>query len=115
MGVPVITYQRRYNVHAHNVGATLLSRINDSTRALIAHSEEEYVNIAVSMANNATSCNPYDSEYDEPCWHPHCVTVKHSQPTSRTHTPVYGTGTSPQQVHMPHPSTTHHPSTPIIP
>ena len=68
MGVPVITYQRRRpSLHAHNVGATLLSRIGVGEegsasgggggqqgvgRMLIAGSEAEYVELAVRLASD---------------------------------------------------------------
>ena len=51
-GVPVVTYaSRKPNLHAHNVGATLLSRIQGAS-SLIAESEQQYVAVAVSLAQN---------------------------------------------------------------
>jgi len=55
MGVPVVTYQRiDLSSHAHNVGATLLHRI-EGMEKLIAHSEEEYVRIAVNLAQDVNA------------------------------------------------------------
>ena len=59
MGVPVITYHKTHpSLHAHNVGATLLSRLGkeedggDIGRRLIAESEKEYVELAVKLATD---------------------------------------------------------------
>jgi protein O-GlcNAc transferase len=52
MGVPVVTYQRKtVNSHAHNVGATLLSRM-DVGKQLIATSEQEYIQKAIALAQD---------------------------------------------------------------
>lgn len=52
MGVPVVTYKKTsFPNHAHNVGATLLSRIKDMD-SLIATSEKEYIDIAVRLAKD---------------------------------------------------------------
>ena len=51
-GVPVVTYQRLNPPnHAHNVGASLLSRIEGMSE-LIAYSEDEYVDITVRLASD---------------------------------------------------------------
>lgn len=59
MGVPVITFRKQQpSVHAHNVGATLLSRIGGGPDGgavgdlLIAGSEREYVELAVRLASD---------------------------------------------------------------
>jgi protein O-GlcNAc transferase len=52
MGVPVVTYQRKtVPNHAHNVGATLLSRI-EGLSSLIGTSEHQYIEIAVALAKD---------------------------------------------------------------
>ena len=48
MGVPVITLEG--NNHASRVGTSLLSNVG--LPELIAKSQEEYVDIAISLANN---------------------------------------------------------------
>eukprot|EP00871_Galdieria_phlegrea_P005693 jgi/Galph1/6124/GphlegSOOS_G4657.1 len=50
MGVPVITLTKAGRNHAHSVGETLLKSIGHAE--LIASSEEEYINIAISLAND---------------------------------------------------------------
>jgi len=50
MGVPVVSLSAAGRNHAHSVGETLLRSIGHPE--LVAHSEEEYVNIAVSLAND---------------------------------------------------------------
>eukprot|EP00462_Mataza_sp_D1_P018364 CAMPEP_0175128532 /NCGR_PEP_ID=MMETSP0087-20121206/4978_1 /TAXON_ID=136419 /ORGANISM="Unknown Unknown, Strain D1" /LENGTH=390 /DNA_ID=CAMNT_0016410599 /DNA_START=430 /DNA_END=1602 /DNA_ORIENTATION=- len=53
MGVPVVTYAPApplFN-HAHSVGATILSRLG-CVADLVAHSEQEYIQIAVSLAQS---------------------------------------------------------------
>jgi len=49
MGVPVITLMG--NCHAANVGVSLLNQIEDQAQ-FIAKNTEDYVNIAVDLANN---------------------------------------------------------------
>lgn len=51
MGVPVVTFRKSFSIHAHNVGATLLSRISGMEQ-LIAGSEERYVELAVDLASD---------------------------------------------------------------
>jgi len=54
MGVPVVTLRRvRYPNHAHNVGATLLSRIRGLER-FITTTEEQYIKVATECATNLT-------------------------------------------------------------
>jgi len=51
-GVPVVTRatgRQAPNCHAHNVGKSLLTRI-EGAQALIAHSEAEYIGIATALA-----------------------------------------------------------------
>ncbi|GJD12114.1 Probable UDP-N-acetylglucosamine--peptide N-acetylglucosaminyltransferase SPINDLY [Galdieria sulphuraria] len=50
MGVPVVSLSAAGQNHAHSVGETLLKSIGHSE--LVAHSEEEYVDIAVSLASD---------------------------------------------------------------
>jgi len=51
MGVPVITFKLPYSIHCHNVGASIVGSV-PATRALVAHSLNEYIDIAVSLAND---------------------------------------------------------------
>lgn len=50
MGVPVVSLSAAGRNHAHSVGETLLRAIGHPE--LVAHSEEEYIDIAVSLAND---------------------------------------------------------------
>jgi predicted O-linked N-acetylglucosamine transferase (SPINDLY family) len=51
-GVPVVSLARtKPNCHAHNVGKSLLTRI-EGAQGLIAHSEAEYIAIATNLAAN---------------------------------------------------------------
>jgi predicted O-linked N-acetylglucosamine transferase (SPINDLY family) len=50
MGVPVVTL--RGNNHAHNVGISLLTSVGPLVSDLIANDENEFVSIAVKLAND---------------------------------------------------------------
>jgi protein O-GlcNAc transferase len=56
MGVPVITLQGK-DSHAHNVGVSLLSNIG--YHDLVAKSKEEYINLAIKLANDVDRLKRY--------------------------------------------------------
>ncbi|KFH17081.1 O-linked N-acetylglucosamine transferase, partial [Toxoplasma gondii TgCatPRC2] len=56
MGVPVVSL-RRPNIHAHNVGATLL--VNYGLPELIADDPEQYVRVAVELAGDVERLKRY--------------------------------------------------------
>lgn len=51
MGVPVVTFKLPYSIHCHNVGASIVSSV-PVTANLVAHSLNEYMEIAVNLAND---------------------------------------------------------------
>ncbi len=51
-GVPVVSLQRtKFPNHAHNVGATLLTRIKGMSR-FVASTEDDYIRLAVATASD---------------------------------------------------------------